>query len=99
MNDFNNTVITATFEADEGGNPQTDLDVPIPVIDDEINEADNQFFIVQLVVVSAVNRDLITIERAASKCIIVDNDREYNDVERIITTLSIMFRFVLQLFE
>ena len=84
-NDFDNTVITATFAADAGGNPTTDLNVPIPVFDDDIDEADDQIFIAQLVVVSAVNRGLITIERDASNCIIVDNDREYNNVE---STLS-----------
>ena len=75
-NDFDNTVITATFEADAGGNPQTDLNVPIPVFDDDIDEAIDQIFIAQLVVVTAVNRGLIIIVRPISNCIIVDNDRE-----------------------
>ena len=67
---------TATFVADAGMNPQTDLNVPIPIFDDDIDEADVQSFIAQLVLVSAVNGDLITIERAVANCIIIDNDRE-----------------------
>ena len=70
-----------------GGNPTTDLNVPIPVYDDEIDEADDQFFVTQLVVVSAVNRGLITIEHATSECIIVDNDREYIMWKFLITSL------------
>ena len=80
-NDFDAAVITATFAADAGGNPTTDLNVPIPVLDDDIDEADNQIFIAQLIVISAVNINLITIERDASNCIIIDNDREYDNVE------------------
>ena len=94
VNDFNNAVITATFEADAGGNLQTDLNVPIPVFDDEIDEAHAQVFIVQLVVDNAVNRGLITIERAASNCIIIDNDREYDNVESttpLIMSLNTLF--------
>ncbi len=69
--------MSAIFPADEGQNPRTDFDVPIPVFDDNVDEADDQFFIVHLVVVNATNRNLIVIERAASNCIIVDNDRKY----------------------
>ena len=58
-------------------NPITDLIVPIPVTDDDVDEADDQFFIAQLVLVDSISRNLITIARDASMCIIVDNDREY----------------------
>ena len=76
FNDFNNSVITAIFPADEGLDPITDLNVPIPVFNDNVDEADDQFFIAHLVLVNATNRNLINITRAASSCIIVDNDRE-----------------------
>ena len=83
-----------------GGNPITDLDVPITIFDDEIDEADEQFFIAQLVVFSAVNRGLITIERAASNCVIVDNDREYDYCRKLtITPLFLSLYFTSQLFE
>ena len=74
--DFNNATITATFQADEGGNAITDLPVPIPIFDDDIDEAIDQFFIAHLVVVSAVNPALITLDRIASRCRIIDNDSE-----------------------
>ena len=74
--DFDSAAITATFLADEGGNVITDLDVPIPIFDDDIDEANDQFFIAHLVVVSAVNPALITLDQMASRCRIIDNDRE-----------------------
>ncbi len=65
-----------TFPADEGMNPMTDLPVPIPIVDDEINEAGDQSFIAHLEVVSAIR--IPTIGRSVVNCIIVDNDRECN---------------------
>ena len=75
--DFNNSSITAIFPADDEANPQPNLRVSIPVFDDDIDEARDQIFIAYLVLVDAVNIDQITIERAASECVIVDNDRKY----------------------
>ena len=47
------------------------------VVDDKIDEADEQFFIAYLDVVSAINFGLIrTDERNTSICIIEDNDRK-----------------------
>ena len=74
--DFDSAAITATFQADEGGNAITDLPVPIPIFDDDIDEASDQFFIASFEVVSAVNPAQITLEQIASRCRIVDNDRE-----------------------
>ena len=74
FDDFENNPINGTFPADEGLTPQTSLDVSIPVIDDEIDEADNQYFVAHLMVVDAVNDTLIVIQRADSNCIIVDDD-------------------------
>ena len=48
----------------------------MPVTDDQINEADEQFFIVQLILVEATNKDQIQIGRSFSECVIIDNDRE-----------------------
>ena len=61
-------------------NPRTDLPVPIPVTNDVVDEADDQFFIAQLVLVNTINPRNLAIERDASNCIIVDNDREYQVV-------------------
>ena len=77
--DFDNATIITTFLADEGGNPMTDLFVHIPVFDDDIDEAIEQYFIANFMVVSAVNPALITLERIASRCGITDNDRECVD--------------------
>ncbi len=74
--DFDNTTVTEVYMADEGTNTQTDLQVSIPLTDDSIDEADNEIFLVKLEVASAVNRDLIAVEPASSKCIIIDNDCE-----------------------
>ena len=72
-NDFNKSAVIVTFPADEGRIP-ADLLVPIPILDDIVDEADDQFFVVQLVVVSTFKH--LIIGRATSNCIIVDNDRE-----------------------
>ena len=44
--------------------------------DDEVDEADEQFFIAQLVVVDTISRRHLAIARNSTNCIIVDNDRE-----------------------
>ena len=49
----------------------------IPIVDDDKDEADIQFFIAFLEVVDAVNMDQINIGRAFSRGIIVDNDGKY----------------------
>ena len=74
--DFNTSTITAMFQADEGGNPIIDLPVPIPVFDDDVDEAKVQFFIAYFEVVSAVNPARIILNQRASRCRIIDNDRE-----------------------
>ena len=63
------------FPADESGNPVTDVNVPVPIFDDEVNEAE-QFFIVTLEVVSAENINLIQLDQNVSRCRIIDNDRK-----------------------
>lgn len=55
---------------------QTDLLASLPITDDDVNEADEQFFFVYLIISNAANSDLITITRVASICTIVDNDRK-----------------------
>ena len=48
----------------------------IPIVDDEIDEAQEQVFIIVLEVLEAVNFDLITITRNTSVGRIIDNDGE-----------------------
>ena len=53
-----------------------DLLITIPIVDDEINEALEQVFIIVLEVLGAVNIDFITITRSISFGHIIDNDGE-----------------------
>ena len=76
LNDFDSSPRTITFPADVGMDTVTDLSVPIPVTDDDVDEADDQFFIAQLVVVDAISRSHLVIARSNTNCIIVDNDRK-----------------------
>ena len=74
-NDFDATTLDATFPADEVMNI-ADLLLTIPIVDDEIDEALEQVFIIVLEVLRAVNADLITITRNTSFGRIIDNDGE-----------------------
>ena len=72
MNDFNNTNITIVFEPDEDAGIY-ELSAPIFVTDDDINEATEQVFVVELRLISSVNSatvDLTT--RPSSLCKIID---------------------------
>ena len=64
-----------TFPADEFLNI-ADVDESIPIVDDDIDEAQEQVFIILLEVLEAVNFDLITITRNTSFGRIIDNDGE-----------------------
>ncbi len=61
------------FPIDRGGFPRRN--VFIPIFDDDVDEADEQTFVVHLVVINALNPGLIIIGES-SQCVIVDNDRE-----------------------
>ena len=67
-----------TFPADEISRI-SGVEAFIPIADDEINEAWEQVFVVLLQVEEAVNSDLITITRADSTCVIIDNDGKQLD--------------------
>ena len=76
-NDFNTTAFEVTFSPNEGETtPIAEIPAFISIVDDEINEADHQYFIVFLEIIGAVNFDLIEIGRNVSTCIIIDNDGE-----------------------
>ncbi len=76
MQDFNPNVLMVTFPADEAPSDTVfDLDVPIMIIDDEIDEAE-QNFIVYFEVIDATDGNLILSERKAAVCRIADDDRE-----------------------
>ena len=54
---------------------RTNLQVNIPIHSDELNEADEEFFIVYLEVEDSgtINKDLIRIEQGIGRGVIVDN--------------------------
>ena len=75
--DFDTSVIVKTFEADEAPLPTIfDLDIPVSIVDDSIDEAE-QNFIVYFEVIDAVNSNTYVINRNLAICRIADNDRKY----------------------
>ena len=77
MADFNSTNITLVFEPDENGeiNEQS---ARIFITDDAINEATEQVFVAELILVSSLDSatvDLTT--RPSTLCRIIDNDRKF----------------------
>ena len=78
MNDFNNSVIRITFNPDEDANNDEHA-APIALIDDTVNEADEQVFVVQLHLVDSINSSAIDLTtRATSLCRIIDDDSKSN---------------------
>ena len=78
--DFNSTSFLITFPADEGlPIPTVTVDAPIQIFDDDVDEAESQFFIVYLEVFSAVKEEIVELATILSSCRIVDNDGEKND--------------------
>ena len=53
-----------------------DVDTPVSVVDDDINEADEQIFVVTVEVVNATDMFRITLVREDSLCRILDDDGE-----------------------
>ena len=74
-NDFNDTAFNVIFPADEIVNI-ADVEEFIPIVDDEIDEAQEQVFIILLEVLDAVNFDLLRITCNTSFGRIIDNDGE-----------------------
>ena len=78
MNDFNNASVTLIFEPDEDGTPMNERGAPIPIVDDAINEATEQVFVVELQFVSSLDSATVDLSvRPSSLCGIIDNDRKY----------------------
>ena len=75
MTSMTRTAFNVIFPADEIVNI-ADVEEFIPIVDDEIDEAQEQVFIILLEVLEAVNFDLITITRNTSFDRILDNDGE-----------------------
>ena len=69
-------MLTVIFEPDEFGDAINDVSVPVPIVDDEIDEAQEEVFVVDLTLSSSINNQ-ITISRRSSLCRINDDDGEY----------------------
>ena len=73
--DFDNSTITITFDPDED-EADHDLSAPVPIVDDHINEATEQVFVVQLRLISSMNTSSVNVitTRQTSLCRIIDDD-------------------------
>ena len=79
MNDFNNTNITLVFEPDEDGEV-SEKDVRIYITDDAINEATEQVFVAELLLINSSNPASVDLTRRPSTlCRITDSDRKYKE--------------------
>lgn len=81
--DFVTTVVEVTFLPDEFDQVRQ-LPAPIGIMDDDINEATEQLFVVTLNVLEAANFSLVeNTERNISLCRLRDNDRMFTKVSFI----------------
>ncbi len=62
-----------TFQPDELGPEINDVPAPIEIFDDDIDEAQEEVFVIDLTLNSSINKN-IQIDRRSSLCIISDND-------------------------
>ncbi len=69
--DFVPDMIAVTFEADEFGIQGSDIQVRVPIVDDDVDEADEEVFIL---VVAAPGISVEAAGRTSSLCIIQDDD-------------------------
>ena len=79
MNDFNNTNITLVFEPDED-REINGKNAFIYVTNDAINEATEQVFVAELLLINSSNPASVDLTRRPSTlCRITDNDRKYKE--------------------
>ena len=88
--DFNSTAFTIVFPADEDAPSLTrSLNAPIPIVDDDINEADEQYFFAKLEGFDGVNLDSVIIERDFAMVVIGDNDGMLQDTVHSALTVTL----------
>ena len=79
-NDYNSSSITVVFEPDEDGEVN-EKSAPIFITDDAINEATEQVFVVELILVSSLDSATVDLSvRPSTLCRIIDNDRKFKSV-------------------
>ena len=79
--DFNASVLVVKFPADEN-NPMAEIEAPIPVFDDDVDEVESQFFYVVLEIANATNPGLVETDHKqrnlnVTLCNIRDNDGKF----------------------
>ena len=72
--DYLPDVIKVDFPADEFGPPVNDVHTSIVLVDDNMEEAVEELFVVVLTLENAVHPDNAVITRSLSICRIIDND-------------------------
>ncbi len=75
--DFNTTVFEVIFPADEDVTTIAEIDAFVSIVNDDIDENEEQVFVVLFEVLEAVGVGLLTSDRNLSVCRIIDNDRKY----------------------
>ena len=73
LNDFSNSEMYLSFYSHNSVNC---FNTSISIFDDDINEADAQFFVIDLSIVYALNSSLVVSSRNVSIGRIMDNDRK-----------------------
>ena len=74
MNDFNNTNITVIFEPNEDAEVN-EKSTPIFITGDAINEATEQVFVAELILVSSFDSATVDLStRPSTLCMITNND-------------------------
>ena len=71
--DFDGAVRTVTFRADEG-TFVADIPVDVMITDDDIDESQDEYFIVYFRVDAATDTNSISISRSATTGVILDDD-------------------------
>ena len=75
--DFNTTAFDVIFPSDEDEtHPISGMDVPVLIVDDVIDEANEQSFVVRLEVVSTASKGALNIGRSVATAVIQDDDGE-----------------------
>ena len=70
--DFSTNAIDITFPADEGASLALQVDVDVPIVDDQIDEADREYFMLHLSLTSS--SPSVFLDDSVSIGIIADDD-------------------------
>ena len=74
--DFSTDAIDITFPADEGASLVLQLDADIPIVDDQVDEAEREYFILHLSLIDGASSSSSLTLNSLSVGIIFDNEGE-----------------------